>query len=166
VEALRRQTNTLAVSLEQNRRLPGPNAQRPDGSRPILESREEDRELAIARLNYTKRWLLAFIVFADNNHNRFPTTFEEASPFLPKEATVETNLTPGQFEILYQGSITNIAAPAQVAVLREKQARRTYDGKWLRAYGFADGHSEITASPDGNFDAWEKRHIVAPPPDR
>ncbi|MEI6390285.1 MAG: sigma-70 family RNA polymerase sigma factor [Verrucomicrobiota bacterium] len=166
VEALRKQTNSLALSLEENRRLRARNAQQPTGSPSILEAREEERKWAIGRMNYTKQWLLAFIMFADQNHNRFPTSFDEAQPFLPKEAMTETNFTTGQFEILYQGSITNITTPSLTVVLREKQAHRTSDGKWSRAHGFADGHSEITSSPDGNYDAWEKQHIILPPPNR
>ena len=163
VEALRKQTNSLGVSLDEKRRLRARNGQPPAGSRSVLETMEEERKWAIGRMNYTRQWLLAFHEFADQNRDRFPGTFDEARPFLPKEATVETNFTPGQFEILYQGSFTNITAPARVAVLREKQARRSYDGKWSRAYGFADGHCEIASSPDGNYDAWEKRHVIPPP---
>jgi len=166
VEALRKETNSLALSLEESRRLRARTGQPPAGSRSVLETMEEERKWAIGRMNYTRQWLLAFHEFADQNRDRFPSTFDEARPFLPKEATVETNFTPGQFEILYQGSFTNITAPARVAVLREKQARRSYDGKWSRAYGFADGHSEIHSSSDGDYDAWEKRALVWPSPER
>ena len=44
---------------------------------------------------------------------------------------------------------------------REKEATRTLDGKWVRAYGFADGHSEIHAAPDGRFEEWEKARTGA-----
>ena len=166
VEALRKQTNSLAASLEEKRRLRARKGQQPDGSPSILQRREEDKELAIGRLNYTKRWLLAFHMFASDNGDQFPTSFDEARRYIGQEATAETNFTAEQFEILNQGSPKNITTPSLTVVLREKQPRRSYDGKWSRAYGFADGHSEVTGSPDGNFDAWEKRHIVAPPPDR
>ena len=36
------------------------------------------------------------------------------------------------------------------------------DGKWVKVYGFADGHSEIHKEADGNFEAWEKERIIAP----
>jgi hypothetical protein len=166
VEALRKQTNSLAASLLENRRLRAGSAPQPNASPSILQVREEEKEWNIARMNYTRQWLLAFQNFADKNHDQFPTTFEEARPFLSGEPTAETNLTAEQFEILYRGPTTNIASPSLVVVLREKQARRGSDGKWSRAYAFADGHSEVTSSPDGNFDAWEKRHIILPPPDR
>ena len=166
VESLRQQTNSLALSLEENRRLRARNAQPPGGAPSILERKEEEKKLAIGRMNYTRQWLLAFRMFADENRDQFPTSFDEAQPFLPKETAANTNFTTGQFEIVYQGSTTNITVPALVVVLREKPPRRGYDGKWSRAYGFADGHSEITSSPDGSYEDWEKRHIVAPPPDQ
>jgi RNA polymerase sigma factor (sigma-70 family) len=166
VESLRKQTNSLALSLEQSRRLRAHNAEPSDTSPSILETMEEEREWAIARMNYTKQWVLAFMLFADQHHKQFPTSYDQARPFLPTQAGLETNLITGQFEILYQGPMTNITASALTVVLREKQARRSYNGKWSRAYGFADGHSEITSSPDGNYDDWEKRHIIPPPPDR
>jgi len=31
----------------------------------------------------------------------------------------------------------------RIIVTREKEPTKTWDGKWARAYGFADGHSEI-----------------------
>jgi hypothetical protein len=127
---------------------------------------EEERKWAIGQMKYTRQWLLAFHMFAGNNRDQFPSTFDEARPFLPAEAAAETNLTTGQFEIVYRGPATNMTSPSLVVVLREKQPRRAYNGGWSRAHGFADGHSEITFSPDGNFDAWEKRHIILPPPDR
>jgi len=56
-------------------------------------------------------------------------------------------------------AVTN---PGNVIVIREKQAWQS-NGKWSRIYAFADGHSEIHASPDGNFDEWESQRIVTPP---
>jgi len=161
VESLRRQTTSLGA----------PDAQPPDASLPILHRKEEDTKSGIARMGYTGRWLRAFAVFAKENHDRFPTSFDQARPFLPQPleweaSATDTNLTTSQFEILYQGPATNIASPSLVVVLREKQPSRTYDGRLSRAYGFADGHSEICVPPNGDYDAWEKRHIVGPPPDQ
>ena len=35
-------------------------------------------------------------------------------------------------------------------------------GATLRAYGFADGHSELHKSETGDFRDWEAQHIIAP----
>jgi RNA polymerase sigma factor (sigma-70 family) len=166
VESLRQQTNSLAARLEKMGRLRARTSPPPAESLATLDAMEEDRTWAIGGMNYAKQWLLAFHLFASDNRDQFPTSFEEAQSFLPKEATAQTNFTTGQFEILYQGAITNITAPALTVVLRQKEARRNSSGNWSRTYGFADGHSEVASSPDGNYGPWEKRHIVAPPPDQ
>jgi hypothetical protein len=158
VEALRKQTNSLALRAR--------NALQPNGAPSTLEMREEEKRSGIALLNYTKQWLSALLKFASQNRDQLPTSFDQARPFLSARAISTTNFTSGQFEILYQGSTSNISAPARVVLLREKQARRSYDGSWSRTYGFADGHSERMTTEDGNFDAWEKRQLVWPPPDR
>jgi hypothetical protein len=157
VEALRKEINSLGLRA----RI----ALQPNGSPSILEMREEEKRLDIALKNYTKQWSTAFLIFASKNRNQLPTSFDQARPFLSARAISNTNFTSGQFEILYQGSITNVAL-SLVVVLREKQARRGHDGSWSRAYGFADGHAEIMTTADGNFDAWEKRWLVWPPPER
>ena len=166
VASLRQQTNSLAASLEEKRRLRARNTPQPDTSPAMLEAMEEDRQWAIGGMNYSKQWLLAFHLFASENRDAFPASFDEAQSFLPKAALAETNFNTGQFEILYRGPISNIISPALTVVLRQKQARQNHGGRWSRTYGFADGHCEVASSPDGNYDAWEKQHIVMPPPNQ
>ena len=164
VESLRQQTHSLAARLNANHSSRAPQVS--NAPRSLLEMREEQRNLGIALLNYTKRWLLAFHLFAQKNGDEFPTSFEQAQPFLPEDTLGETNLTTGEFEIVYRGPVTNITSPALVVVLRQKQPGRTFEGGWYRGYGFADGHSEVASSPDGNYEAWEKRHLFLPPHDQ
>jgi hypothetical protein len=137
--------------------------ERPSTFLPLLRKEEEAKEFRIAQMSYLSRWLAAFHAFAKAKGNQFPTSFEEARSFLPEEAKSETNLTPGHFEIVYRGPATDVATPDRVVVLRERQPLRAYDGGWTRAYGFADGHAEISMTLDGDYTAWEKRHIVGPP---
>ncbi len=116
----------------------------------------------MAKMSYSKSWMLAFILYAEKHQDQFPTDFEQAREFLPKPAQMETNVTTDQFEIVYQGSWRDIKNPMKVVVVREKQARQMPNGKWSRTYAFADGHSELHSEPDGNFEAWEKEHILPP----
>ncbi len=116
--------------------------------------------MGIARMNYTKYWVLAFHLYASRNHDQFPTSFGEALDFLPAKAKTETNLTVEQFEIVYQGALSNITNTASTIVIREKEAWPNGNGGWAKSYGFADGHSEIRGLADGNFDAWEKERII------
>lgn len=162
IESLREQTNRLAAIPAENRRLRAANLQQANATLSILRMQEGERELGIARMNYTRQWLLAFIMFANDHGNQFPTSFDDAREYVGKEMSAETNVTEGQFEILYRGSITNITSPARTVVLRERQPRVGYDGKPSRAYGFSDGHSELTRGRNGNFDAWERQHIIPP----
>src|SRR5947199_410108 len=108
-----------------------------------LELRDENKENRIARLNYSRSWLMAFHLFARENKGQIPASFDQALSFLPTEARAETNLTTEQFEIVYQGALTNIANPASTIVIREKEAWSNQNGGWARAYAFADGHSEV-----------------------
>ena len=65
--------------------------------------------------------------------------------------------------ISYKGSVTNITNPSGTIVLKENMAWQSLDGKWMKVYGFADGHAELHTEPSGNFDEWEKQHTVLPP---
>ena len=119
----------------------------------------QEQQEAILNLNRARQGLLAFIMFADGNQQQFPTSFAQAAPFLKEGlAPLEMN-----FEIVYVGSITNITNAATTIVLRQRHPSQTRDGKWQKAYGFADGHAEIHVEPGGNFDEWESQRIIAPP---
>jgi hypothetical protein len=91
------------------------------------------------------------------NQNLFPTNLR--LPYLK-----EVGRTPSgtnQFEILYQGSFLQLTNPASIVIRSEPWQGKSQ--KWTRVYGFADGHCEVHSEPDGNFDAWEKRHLRAAP---
>jgi RNA polymerase sigma factor (sigma-70 family) len=156
VGSLRKQTNDLATLQEENRRLRARNSQHSENSKTPLQMKEQ----AIAKMNYSKNWLLAFHLYAEKNQGQFPTQFDQAASFLTDNADAETAGLADQFEIVYQGLVTTITNPNNVIVLREKQSWQGPDGGWLKTYGFADGHSEIHRQADGNFDAWEKQRII------
>ena len=125
---------------------------------------EQERQVSMARLNYPKAWMLAFSQYADQNQGQCPTNFEQAVSFFPEEAKDQTNLAPDQFEIVYQGSLNDLTNSQSIIVIREKEVRQWTDGSWNRAYGFADGHSEIHRAADGNFRPWEDQHLQKPRP--
>ena len=127
-------------------------------------------------MNYTREWLLAFHKYAADHGGQFPASFDQAASLLSNKAAGETNLTTEQFEIVYRGTRNALSNPANVMVIREKQAWSDYTGQsWARAYAFADGHSEIhkirgvsnaaeAARADAEPDGWEKQHMASPPP--
>ena len=126
--------------------------------------REALKAQGIARLNYTKKWGLALLLFAHEHGDVLPETLADAAPYFQVEpGSVE--LSPDQFELMYRGSLKDIQQPAQTILLREKDPwPNSLQSGRARTYLFADGHSEIKASPDGHFEAWEREHSVPTPP--
>lgn len=162
VGVLKQQVAEIPKLREENARL----AQRQRTVAPPAEEKldpaaEQQKQIGIAKLNYTKYWLLAFIMYADKNNGQFPASFLQAQPFFPTDAQTAEGITADQYEIMYQGAVTNMLnpPPSSTIVLREKQATPSPRGGWVRAYGFADGHSEIHYSADGNFQPWESQRM-------
>lgn len=169
VELLHSQTNSLAALQQENRRLQ-------EARKTPLQLVEDSKEQGLLRLNYTRDWMLAFRKFAQDHNGQVPSSFDQAEPLLASSATAETNLSSEQFDIVYQGTLNAISNAANIILMREKHAWSDYSGqRWLRAYGFADGHSEIhiirgvsnpadAARVDVEPEAWEKQHLASPPP--
>jgi RNA polymerase sigma factor (sigma-70 family) len=155
---LRTATNDLARLQEENRGLRKSKSRAPVDAKNALELKDE----AIAKLNSSKDWMLAFHLFADKNQEQFPTRLDQAAGFLPDRAKEDALGLADKFEIMYQGSRDGLTNPMNTLVIREKQAWQSAKGNWLRTYGFADGHSELHSSPDGRFEAWESERLVAP----
>jgi prepilin-type processing-associated H-X9-DG protein len=128
------------------------------------EAVPEQQKIAMAKMNYTKQWMLAFLMYANDHQQACPTNFDQATDYWPKDET-ETNLTTNQFQVLYRGSFNEITNPAETIVLGEADPVEGPDGGWLKTYGFADGHVEIHKAPDGNFAPWESQHIQAQGPE-
>ncbi len=129
----------------------------------LTAEQEEARAKAITKMNYTKQWALAFIMFAEDHGGRMPRTFQEANAYFPQNGQTG-DLKPEQFEIMYQGSRDAIKNPAQTILVREIQPVASPGGNGLnRAYVFADGHSEIHQATDGNFTTWESEHLAGSP---
>jgi len=92
-----------------------------------------------------------------------PEDFQDAAAFfpqLPEDLHWIIGVTgPGDFEILYKGSLDQIENPSAAIILREKEPFNIKDsGEADRTYLFADGHSEVHRAPAGNFEPWESQH--------
>jgi RNA polymerase sigma factor (sigma-70 family) len=124
---------------------------------------EANKTAALARMNYISGWGIAFMLAADENGGMMPKTFAEAAKHYPAQAApVMSAFDPNKFEIVFNGSLKD--APPQTIIVREKNAFANGDQTgFLRTYLFADGHSELHSSPDGNFEEWEKRHMPQMP---
>jgi RNA polymerase sigma factor (sigma-70 family) len=130
---LRQQTNDLATLQDEHRRLREQALQKPNQVKTPLQLKDENS----ARSRAAKNFLLAFILYAQDNHDQFPASFEQAARYFPDAFNAdpvagdlaEFNQMTNQFDIVYHGSRNALTNAASVIVLREKQARQWPDGK-------------------------------------
>jgi RNA polymerase sigma factor (sigma-70 family) len=163
VGLLREQTNELGTLREKIRQLQAiaKNRQQPDAN----STAESQKAFAEFEMNNAKQLVLGALMYADDNQHQCPTNFQQAAAYLGgSSSSLLTN--SGQFEIVYHGSWTNIANPASTIVIEENQAWPTYDGRWAKVYGFADGHCEVHVEPYDNFNAFKQQHTIPPPPNQ
>lgn len=144
---------------------------RPAGPRKLVQENQPepvDAELEaynaqrVARLNAGKTWGQALLGYAEENDGLVPESLDQAASFLPENlADRMGSFAADKYEMLYQGSLRDLSAPAQTLVLREKEAMPNFrEPGFARTYVFADGHSEVHSSPDGKFEEWEKARLA------
>ncbi len=151
--------------------------QQASGDANTQEAKEEtpERKLGIAKMNFVRNWGAALKLFAEKNDGQLPLNLGAAAPYLqaayatyPQEAdkmhaaAAQYGIQDDQFEMVWQGSVKDLKSPQGIIVVREKQPFLFENGRWARTYLFADGHSEVHASTDGDFTAWEKERLPAP----
>jgi len=115
--------------------------------------------VAESRLADARLYSLGLILYANDHHGDYPTNLSQTLPYVRA-----TKAVPGGtngFELLFHGPATDLtnAIASRVIVLRS-DATKDRDGKWVRVYGFADGHSEAHHEPENNFADWERQHSV------
>ena len=138
-----------------------------------VDTEEQQKHVGLERLSDAKLWTLAFHLYAAEHDGKLPASFDDAMAFItpdtlkgssdsdapPRQPEDFVKSTTNQYEIVYQGALSDITNPASMIVLREKEAWRTLDGGSVRTYGFADGHSEIHKAVNGDFANWEDQHM-------
>ena len=162
VAALRKQAAELNQLREQNRQLHAAlqNAQQATSERNTEAEDEQRRQQAIIRMNDAKYLVLGMQMFAADNQNQFPPDLSQTMGYWKHADRAFTNTA--NFEQVIFGSSEGITNRVATIAVREKQAS-FIKGKWLKAYGFVDGHSEIKAEPPEGFEEWEKAHMVPQP---
>jgi RNA polymerase sigma factor (sigma-70 family) len=158
VGMLRQQSNELARFRQENRKLLSQ----------VSDTTDPDVTYVRQRMRDAKTLIAALYEYADKHNQQFPTSFDQAVPYLGR--ALRNGLNAGerlrdledfvqvtnQFDIVYQGKLNAITNGNDAIVLREKQATQSPQGKWVKTYGFADGHSESLPEPEGGFEAWEQ----------
>ena len=156
VGMLRRQTNEI-------NRLRQQNAELQSGLAAATHTKEEpedpDQQMALAKMSNAKQLGLGVLLYAGDHQNQYPADLSQLTNYFPNPDDVTT--FKNQFEIVAQGSITNVSSPATTIAVQERQAWLS-KGKLQKTYGFADGHVEIKTQPPEGFDAWEQTHMMPP----
>jgi hypothetical protein len=119
--------------------------------------------VALARMNYANGWGTAILAFAKANGGRMPTSFEQAGSHFPERwASLMSAFDSERFEIVFRGSLNDIARPERTIIVREKEPfSNPKEAGFARTYLFADGHTELHRSADGNFEPWERDRMIS-----
>ncbi|MEN9676975.1 MAG: hypothetical protein RIS76_2871 [Verrucomicrobiota bacterium] len=116
---------------------------------------EAARQLGLRKLNFAKNLALTCHLYAGDHDDHFPGSFADAARYAEKSDDTE-DLSPDQFELMYQGPLAIVANPSRTILLREKEPFPSFGRPgFSRTYGFLDGHSEIVHRDDGNFESFE-----------
>ena len=178
VGLLRRQVKELERLREENRRLQAGLVKAGASSEQTEAKSDSDpqRQVARAKMGLAKELLLGLMTHAEDNQGQYPTGFDQVlSVFTDPDATSQVwaiknnpdaNSTMlNQFEIVTPVSTKSVTNWAATIAIREKEPW-LLNGKRVKVYGYADGHSQVITEPPEGFEAWEKQHMVLPQPSR
>jgi hypothetical protein len=107
---------------------------------------------SITRVDQAKKWALGSIRFADDHGNQLPRDFGQLKGYLS-----DAGLSDSNWEIVSSGDVSSMTNPGQTILLREKAARKSPRGDFIKVYAFANGQVDRLRSPDNNFTALEKK---------
>jgi hypothetical protein len=102
---------------------------------------------------------VAMRIYAGDQNGQYATNFYQLNDELGGN-TMVTNFM-SKYEFVNTG-LVNESMPDDI-IFREQNPHQNPSGGWERIYVFADGRVETQYSDDGNFDAYEKQHMVPPP---
>lgn len=122
---------------------------------------EKPQEKTISCLHDAKLYCLGVLLYAEKHTNMCPAHLNQTLPYL-RAANRLPNGT-NHFEILYHGSLDKLPNPMTNGIIAlRSDSWQTSDGKWVRVYGFTDGHCEAHTETNNNFAAYEKEHSLSP----
>jgi hypothetical protein len=102
------------------------------------------------RINQSKQWALACIMFAHDHQSQLPKNFEQMNTYV-------RDLSSSNWEIVSGGNLNGFPDISKTILLQEKEPRPSPEGKFLRIYALADGSVQLVTSPDEDFAASQKK---------
>ena len=162
VGVLRRQTNEFGKLREENQQLhTGQDVTKEQMARLLNEAQNYVKLHQIDAHNALKIIGLATRRYADDHGGRYPTNFDQIIDDLDGSTNFGSNIRLDDFEFVNAG-LPSERYP-QMIIFRQRFPVRTENGKWSRVYGTVDGSVLTETSADGNFDDFERQHVVLPP---
>jgi hypothetical protein len=99
-----------------------------------------------------------FLSYASEHGDKSPDTWEQVASQIPAaERGSFLDFETNNFEIVYHGEMGTAESGGKI-LFRERQARLSPNGQWVKTYGLASGETETLSEPDGNFATWESQH--------
>ena len=119
------------------------------------------QEETTSRFNDAKAYCLGLLLYSGKHGHMFPSNLDQTLPYLSAANCLPSGTN--HFDLLYRGSANSLPNPITngIIVIRGG-ASQMGNGRWIRVYGFADGHCEMHSEIDGNFFNWEKEHSLPP----
>lgn len=157
---LQAELDNLAKKLEQT-----------EASRRHDNATDPEQSMLVSKSLLATVWGHALLKFAKENDGRLPPSLAAAAPYLNNNELLPVNwrnaaqitteaatngITIDQFELVYQGSMTNVQDAGHAILLREKEPYHASDGRWARTYVTATGLGGVRWSNDHDFRAVEK----------
>jgi RNA polymerase sigma factor (sigma-70 family) len=159
VGMLRRQTNELNSLRQQNHQLEDVLAQARQ-SAPDMDKLAAEKAAFTETISTAKQAVLGVVMYAADNQNHYPTNIMDMTNYFNNPQFVDS--LKSQFELVTRGSVENVSNAANTIALRQS-APVQLEGKWVKVYGFVDGHVQVLQQPPEGFDAWEQAHMIPPP---
>jgi hypothetical protein len=126
-----------------------------------VQTQVDERIWVQGQINAVKDLGLEFIRFAQANDGLLPASFDQSAPYAQGDA--RANLALDNFQIVAQGQLAAIQDPANTILVRQIAPFQTADGKWVKVYVFADGHSEVASFNDpAQIRQWEDQRMLPP----
>jgi hypothetical protein len=148
---------------EENQQL---QRQTPIGQNQAVELSPEDQFiLHKEHMLWAMRQLgLAMRIYAGDNNEQYATNFDQLKNELGGVTNFAGNIGLDSVEFVNVG-LVNVSMPDKI-IFRERvpyQDPGAGSVRWVREYVLSDGSVQTQYSDDGNFDNYEKQHMVSSP---
>jgi len=150
------------VLQEKARRQPVKADSDPQQPNPLRENLVSQQQMTEQlTLNRASQLARALISFAEDNQGELPNRLSDMQAYFPNGSDLSTSSSEFEMMVL-PGDSTSTPNPEETIILRQKEPAVTSDGRFSKAYAFADGHSQIRFSPTDDFAAYEQNWTTMP----